>query len=706
MLFASGISLFAQKASVSAAEDFLSSGNIIGAISEYEKLIAAEPENPDFLLNLGYCYLKLPEYRAKSINVLEKSYEIYKNDNSNKQLLDAGFLLGIAYRQNFMFDSSVQIFNHLIIDKEFDDYKSVDIIQREIDYTLNAKKFHNSIELMKISQFNSEINTEFTEHSPVFVENLTKIIFTSRKPVDKNSFIAYDGQPVEHIYIADYADGKISKPELFFNLGKDDDSFSNSWVDKNMNSMFVHLNGDIFLTKKNENGWSKPEAIKNINSSYFEVEAFFNAEQTEIFFSSDRPGGYGGTDIYKISKKGNKWSKPINLGPIINTEFNEKGLFVNTAGTLFFSSTGHNSMGGYDIFSAQSIGNSEFASPKNLGVPINSVSNDIFFNLSDDNSIGLLASDRESSNGSTDIYFVDYNDSTLHHLLVKGVAQKQNSDSKNIKVKVFRINDKEKIVEFELDSTGNYMFSVSKGTNYYVEISADDYFPEAFTISAPIDDSFDKILSKIILTKYIPENVNKQYSLSYSNNNTAVNNVTELFLNTITSFLNSHSDLLADMSCSDSLNIEKTNLRIQNIIDFFAQKGISDDKISANLMSSKLKGNNVLLTLLDKRAKQNAFYAKINENNSNSAVNSGNGTNANYTVQIGAFEKRKTVNNKMFRALQLNVREIKCKDNLWHYIYGNYQYKSETENVVIQLQRKGFTDSFARELKWYDENKK
>ena len=151
---------------------------------------------------------------------------------------------------------------------------------------------------------------------------------------------------------------------------------------------------------------------KNINTSYHESSACYSPDGKSVYFVTDKPdGGLGDRDIYISNKdeKG-KWGKAINLGPTINTQYGEEGVFIHPDGkTLYFSSQGHKSMGGYDIF--KSVLNTEtkvWSEPENIGYPVNTPDDDVFFVTSASGKHGYYASFNATGYGEKDIYMVTF----------------------------------------------------------------------------------------------------------------------------------------------------------------------------------------------------------------------------------------------------------------------------------------------------------
>ena len=168
------------------------------------------------------------------------------------------------------------------------------------------------------------------------------------------------------------------------------------------------FDSDIFYSTFNRNRWSKAESMdKPINEKSNETNGSTSADGKTIYFASDRKGGLGDLDIYKstLNDKG-KWSKPVNLGPKINTALIEDAPFISPDGnTLYFSSEGHDGMGGLDIYKADL--SNQGSDPVNMGYPINTTDNDLFFVPLANGNSAYYSTRREDSYGGYDIYLVD-----------------------------------------------------------------------------------------------------------------------------------------------------------------------------------------------------------------------------------------------------------------------------------------------------------
>jgi outer membrane protein OmpA-like peptidoglycan-associated protein len=260
-----------------------------------------------------------------------------------------------------------------------------------------------------------EINSEFDDYGPVFSEREDEIVFTSRRRDDNlNQNVFEDNLPYEDIFTA-----KKSGNGWAFatNIGNKVNTLyheSSLALSADGSTLFIYNDvggGDILFCERQPDGtWGEPIPLPGIiNSSFQEKSISISKDEKTLYFTSNRPGGLGGTDIYKATKdsKG-QWANVKNLGPRINTPLNDDGPFIDYDGvTLYFSSQGHNGMGGYDIYkSTYDPKANDWSEPQNMGYPINTPDNEVYFITSADNKRAYYSSVREDGMGYTDIYVI------------------------------------------------------------------------------------------------------------------------------------------------------------------------------------------------------------------------------------------------------------------------------------------------------------
>jgi hypothetical protein len=317
---------------------------------------------------------------------------------------------------NGMLDFYIARCNHLTYNFEV----AIDYYKLEFDKAINARdtiyagklqkyiaECQSGIELMAkrkdnklVSRLPVSVNSALSDYACFAADDGSRIFFTSCKPGQGKNEID------ENIYfsVKDSAGWKQARAvEPFNNFGKNEAvaGFSGDglkvyvWTDEN--------NGDIYFSSFDGTKWSESIPVDGmINSPAGETSVCFTSSGDTAYFVSNRSGSRGGKDIFYTVRDGKQWMEPVNIGETINTPFDEESVFVDHD-TLYFSSQGHNSMGGYDIFRSVHTGKT-WSTPENAGYPINSTYDDLFYNSAGENA--FFSSDRPGGLGKSDIYSV------------------------------------------------------------------------------------------------------------------------------------------------------------------------------------------------------------------------------------------------------------------------------------------------------------
>ena len=241
---------------------------------------------------------------------------------------------------------------------------------------------------------------------------------------------------------------------------------------------------------------------KNINTPYCEGAVSITPDGTKLYFASDRPGGLGGSDIYvsTLNKKGD-WDEPVNLGDKVNTKFDEKSPYIHYDGnTLFFSSGGHQTIGGCDIFKTIRSGNN-WSLPENMGFT-NTTRDDMSFVLNASGECGYFSSSRNNPYGIHSIMKVGYKD-PIPLTLVKGTV-KAGNPARPVKVDI-KVYDKStqqqiKYVYAPDPETGKYLMIFPPAKNYQLVISTPNFMPQLINIHIPYQNYFYELYQEITLT--------------------------------------------------------------------------------------------------------------------------------------------------------------------------------------------------------------
>lgn len=401
------------------AEAFMYEKNYDAALDLLLKLEELDPKNPNVWYKIGFCYLNTRLYKTRAQAYLEKAVEYanpdYKPDNHRETSapLESYLYLGIAYRMNYEFDLSLQAFADLrrkLNPGDSGDKELLDLIDHEEYITNNAIYYYNNPVDAQLKNLGPTINSKYADHSPIIDLNENILIFTSKRPMDGQS----EENQNEDIFVSKSSNYKWQSPTrlgLPVNTEENNEAAIGLSIDGKQMFFFrsgMHNMGNIYVTESEDiYNWSEPKFLReDVNSKYRETHATITPDGNSIFFTSDRKGGVGGTDIYVMRKlPDNKWSDPQILPGNVNSPYDEESPYVHPDGvTLFFSSKGHTSMGGYDVFYSVMSKDGSFSEPVNLGYPINTPDDDVSYVMNMDGRRGYIATVKEDGLGDLDLY--------------------------------------------------------------------------------------------------------------------------------------------------------------------------------------------------------------------------------------------------------------------------------------------------------------
>jgi outer membrane protein OmpA-like peptidoglycan-associated protein len=349
---------------------------------------------------------------------------IYHQDPAFR--FDLEYWIGKAYHFGLDFNNAIKYYSlyrdKLIRKPTYAGKDKVDLkeVERNIDECNNGKELVAHPKNFSIVNIGSEINSEFDDYGPVLSENGNEIVFTTRRrDGNTNENVADDNKPYEDVFTATRPGGAWSRAKNIGPVINTKFNNSNLSMSPDGNTLFLYNddgNGDIYFSLRSRDGlWGVPEPLPGlINSTYKESSISITKDGNKLYFASERPGGYGGSDIYVCTRdsKG-EWTRVKNLGTTINTGYDEDGPFIDYDGkTLYFSSKGRKGMGGFDIFKSTLLDpeRNEWSEPENLGYPINTPDNDIYFVSTPDGKKAYYSSTREDGFGYDDIYVITVSD--------------------------------------------------------------------------------------------------------------------------------------------------------------------------------------------------------------------------------------------------------------------------------------------------------
>lgn len=453
------------------------------AIVLYKQIVLFDPQNPLYLYNLGFCYLNTRMSKDSSIIYLKNSIKYYSKQKHKKvmNIEEVYFYLGRAYRINNYYDSATAVLTKLKLNTTNRKFKK--IIDNELTLINTASELYKQPVNFNVENIGNQVNTPFTEHTPILSIDENKLIFTSRRANNGKILLydeQYDEQYDEDIYISEKDDkGLWTTPVAIsknINTAEHEASIGLSYDGLQLFIYKEEDEGSIYFSKFDGEDWTKPVKLnENINTRFRETHASLSLDGNFLYFTSARPGGIGGQDIYMSQKNSDgQWGQAVNLGNSINTTSDEEGPYIHPDGkTLYFSSKGHKGMGGHDIFKSVRDQNGLWLKPTNIGYPINTVEDDIFYFPTADGTRAYYSSIRENSIGRSDIYVISLPQEKPTELVVMtGILTHCSETRPQAQITITDIETKEYLVATP-DKKGKFIFVTQRNHNYNIIIETE-----------------------------------------------------------------------------------------------------------------------------------------------------------------------------------------------------------------------------------------
>ena len=476
LILANSLFLSAQSNDKPTAEDYFNEGDYVTALTEFLKQEKKTPNDDLLKGRIAECYLTLRGDKAKAIPYLKS---LYKNHVQDTAIL---FRLAQAYQYDYKFNDAIACFTNCRVNAL---PKQKAALDKYIEVCENAKEMMKHPVAVTFENLGPTINSKYSDYYPFVTKDEKTLYFTTRRDETMGSLKSVYGYWTSDIYVSTVSSGQWTKAKSIgvpIITAEDEECVGITPDGKNMiiyedkegiPSELLH--SEITAKAKTFN---RPTLFNDpINTNKLELEGFYTADATTLYFVSDRKGGQGGTDIYVSHRLPNgEWGTPQNIGATINTNTDERFPFISEdEQTLYFASKGHTGMGGFDIFkSKKDSASQQWQKPINIGYPVNTPDDDMMFSLSGRGRDGYLSAVRKEGLGDLDIYKVVFTEVEQPLTAIRGAVHTSDTTKKELDAYITISNAK---TNEELDSknvnskTGRYIFIVEPG-KYVVNITS------------------------------------------------------------------------------------------------------------------------------------------------------------------------------------------------------------------------------------------
>lgn len=715
-------------------------GNYGLALQSFKEAYAIDSTNANINFKVGLCYMKSETEKNKALYYLEKAVlNTAKNYNdlepSEKSApVNAFYYYGQALHFNYKFDEALANYEKF---KSFLRSKNVDLIKdvdRQIESSNNAKLLVAAPINIILNNLGDSINSSSPEYSPVLSADEKTIMFTSRRAAGTGMDKTDDGQFFEDIYISyKKEDSTWTTPKSVSENINSTSHEATVGLTADAQTLLIYKDyngGDIYFSTLEGNIWTAPQPMgSDINTANWETSACLSPDGNTLYYVSNRSGGIGGRDIWKCTKLPNgNWSMSVNLGAPINTIYDEESPFIHPSGNvLFFSSTGHKTIGGFDIFfSSKNEETNAWEEPLNIGYPINTTDDDVFYVTSPDGKRGYYSSSsRPEGYGEKDIYMISLPErKEVPLVLIKGLIIPTKEQELPPFLEIAVTNNETGVVTGvykPLMRDGSFTIIIPPGSNYTLSYSNDgqEFFSE--TMDVPMSAAYQEINREVSLNSVnlggpdtpidtVVTAATTNTTTTNNNNNTNTSSTTEVtfisldgkivdekdspFTNLKVNLLNSKGEIVKSTTTDELGWFIFTNLPQneeylvaleENDTEVIGKKSYAEFKDSNDklLKTKKVNGKFVLsntktsVKFKTKPTTTAAVVANNNTGNNNNADNTNNNSNTANTnhEQLASVDK---LNFKM--NFKYNVTQIDVTDE---------PFKQYIENLVALVAKNG-----------------
>jgi outer membrane protein OmpA-like peptidoglycan-associated protein/tetratricopeptide (TPR) repeat protein len=594
-------------------------------------LLKAEEFNPNHALcnyMVAFCYFAVDPQHDNYIKYFEKAYKL-----NPKAALDEKYYMAWGYHLNMRWDEAIKEYEEIMVDLRVDPKKHAYWIEdciKKIEECKNGKKLMEHPVRVFTDNIGNGINSNYPDFGALITADEGMMIFTSRRNTGVGGMLEEGSQEYyEDLYVSYRNHGKWSNAANLGTMINTEVHDATAGLSHDGTLLYIYRyesrdGGDIWESRLTGKDWSRPERMnKNINSRHHESTVSLSYDDKQLYYISDKEGTIGDRDIWvtELDEKG-KWGESKNIGAIINTKYMEEGVFMHPDGkTMYFSSRGHSTMGGLDIFKSE-LKDGKWTTPVNMGYPINTPHDDVFFNMNASGRRGYYASARQGGFGEKDIYVITFlgpekpfefngEDNLIASIAepVKSVTAAPPMEIKANSVTILRGTITDAIsnqpIEASIDlvdnaknqvlatfksnsSTGKYLVSLPAGRNYGIAVRAEKYLFHSENFDIPANNGYLEVIKDVQLknvsigTKIVLRNI--FFDFDKATLKTESTAELERLIKLLTDVPQMKIEIggHTDSKGSDEYNMNLSAKRAKSVVDYLISHGIAAERLKSN----------------------------------------------------------------------------------------------------------------------------
>lgn len=736
---------FAQTAShkqkLQDAEYFFLNEDYEQAMLLFKEIVKEDPSNANANYKIGLCYQRLPfeagrsiPYLKKSITDLTKSY-VEGSVTEKKAPIHAMYSLAFAYHTNKYYSEALDLYQRYMDTLAASDKFYRSVAERQMQSCINAQEIARNPVPVEIFNIGNIINTGHDEYNPCPTADGKHLFFTR---VEEHRIVTKKGDDdaVTRVYKIMYSqylgNDRWSKPEdisaqlktknVCNTVSINHDGtflilFKNTWEN---GGMIDFASGTLYYStrKSIDDTWSPIKKFnRHINSIGNETHAMLSPDGEKLYVTSDRKGGYGGLDIYVSKKVKGDWGPLQNLGPIINTPYDEQTPIISEDGkTLYFSSEGHFNMGGLDIFKTSILSDGSWAEPTNIGAPINSPENNAYFFPVLNGKQAFYALARHEGYftfGASDIYQLEFLENIDAHsvpITLQGMVLFDDDRPSDITTQVAIVNLKTKdtVQLISPNERGEYTTKVSAG-EYKIAFTREGYNDtEKQIIIAPT--TVEKTVNINTLMYPLAVNSKKYYvirNIYFDLDSYELNKDAEVEANKLLTIMIDNPSLYIEvMGHTDSYGTEAYNQKLsgqrsRTVIEFLIKKGVEPERFVSTALGTTQKAvedtkngevdaeKAQLNRRVEIRILKSKGDAEIVVDNRPDEIKFKKYNRFSILLAESAERMQRTEFATVVNSAQ--VMEFLTKQGKYYYYYGDFTSKAEASKALNEAIDKGFS---------------